>query len=202
MNPARQMIRSARSAVRSALCAVERRLHPMRHRRSLQRLHKHLPARRITFVCLGNICRSPYAAESLRAQLESMNLPDAARVPELASVGLINPGLPSPETARRVAAERGVSLDDHRSRVLDAHPRGEDEIFITMTAQQVRAVRRRVRGPLVLSLGDLDPGPIPRRDVVDPYGGGPDRFREVYERIDRALYFLGSEITHAQESGR
>ena len=119
-------------------------------------------------------------------------------MPEVASVGLIKPGRRSPETARRVASERGISLENHRSRVIDDHSRRTDELFITMTAQQVRAVRRRVQGPLVLSLGDLDPGPIPRRDIIDPYGGSGERFQEVYARIDRALDFVSLEIARAE----
>ncbi|MDQ3870683.1 MAG: hypothetical protein M3301_03585, partial [Chloroflexota bacterium] len=67
----------------------------------------------LAFVCLGNICRSPFA-ERLAAE----RLPDGRRT---ASAGYFpEEGRPSPGQAVTVAARLGVDLTRHRSRVLSA----------------------------------------------------------------------------------
>jgi len=65
----------------------------------------------VLFVCLGNICRSPFAEICARA-----NWPDRVKV---ASSGTFPvPGRASPAVACEVAREMGLSLDGHRSSVL------------------------------------------------------------------------------------
>lgn len=95
--------------------APDRLLHPLRRRRARRAVRARRDAARVLFLCLGNICRSPYAAAVLRRELSGR--PGA---PAVESAGLLAPGRRSPPEARRVAARRGVDLAAHRSRRIGA----------------------------------------------------------------------------------
>jgi protein-tyrosine-phosphatase len=58
-----------------------------------------------------------------------------------------------------------------------------------MSADQARAIRLRVRdgSTRVLILGDLDPAPITRRTIADPWGGSDFAFEASFDRIDRCV---------------
>jgi len=175
--------RPLRRGSKAGMHRVERVLHPRRRRRALATLRTVPPGGSVLFICLGNICRSPYAEYRLRA------LAPAAGS-HVSSAGFILPGRPSPENALEVSKDRGLDMTDHRSRVITPLMVGEFDVVVAMTAEQVRDLRKVHRCPRVVHLGDVDPGPIPLRDIPDPYGTGTARFQEVYERIDRAVQEL------------
>jgi len=175
--------RPMRQGLRAGIHRVDRVLHPRRRRRALGTLQAVPPGGSVLFVCLGNICRSPYAEFRLR----TLNPAGDSRV---SSAGFILPGRPSPENALAVSSARGLDMTDHRSRVISPLMLGEFDLVLAMTAEQVRELRGDHGCTRVVHLGDLDPGPIPMRDIPDPYGTGTARFDEVYERIDRAVEAL------------
>lgn len=170
---------------------VERLLHPRRHRLARKAVQERAPVRHVVFLCLGNICRSPYAEVRLRERLTEMGLDEHVRAD---SAGFLGPGRRSPAAAREVARERGLDLDDHHSRVLDRSHLREADLIIVMTNVQRRDLRGRYGRRDALHLGDLDPGPIPRRDILDPVERPPEVFQWVYERIDRAVEVLADEL--------
>ncbi|TVP44901.1 MAG: hypothetical protein EA350_10555 [Gemmatimonadales bacterium] len=172
--------RPLRRGIRAGMHRVEQVLHPRRRRRALETLREVPPAGSVLFICLGNICRSPYAEYRLRA----LGLAPGSRV---TSAGFILPGRPSPENAQEVSKSRGLDMTDHRSRVITPLMLGEHDLVVAMTTEQVRELRTKHGCRRVVHLGDVDPGPIPLRDIPDPYGTGTARFAEVYERIDRAV---------------
>jgi len=178
-----------RRLARDAIRGMERLLHPLRRRRASRELSALGASCSILVVCLGNICRSPYAARRLDHDLAAVGLGEA----DVGSAGFILPGRTSPEPARRVAARRGLDLSDHRSQVLTPSMLAAADLVLVMSARQRRDLRREfgrehVRRCVVL--GDLDPGPVDRRTVVDPYGCPDDVFEAVYERIDRCCRAL------------
>lgn len=65
----------------------------------------------LVFVCLGNICRSPFAAGMLRQRFPERDIRSAGTLPL--------PGRPSPPNAIAEAARHGVDLTTHRSMMLD-----------------------------------------------------------------------------------
>lgn len=161
----------------------ERLLHPLRRRRALARLSAAARPESILIVCLGNICRSPYA----HAVLDRDTDPHAVSI---ASAGFIRPGRSSPPEAITVAAERGFDLSAHRSYVLDG-TEGPYDLVVFMDPRHVsRARAAGVSWDLSICLGDLDPDPVDRRRIFDPYGGDEDVFRRSFDRIDRCLASL------------
>lgn len=157
-----------------------------------------MPApRSILVICLGNICRSPYAEHRLTDELARAGLDDVRVV----SAGFILPGRSSPEAARRVAARRGLDLENHRSRVVTPEMARAADVTLVMAPGQLRQLRQvagaEPGGPSIV-LGDLDPSPIDRRTIVDPYDQSDDVFEAVYERIDRCCRRLVEALSCAE----
>jgi protein-tyrosine phosphatase len=133
-------------------------------------------------VCIGNICRSPFAAAVLAQAV------DGTRV-RVESAGLISPNRPAPPHAVTAAARRGVSLASHRSRVLTADLAHSAHLIVVMdTAQRREICERFGRLPRdVIVLGDLDPEPIQTRRIDDPVDQGLEVFEASYARIERCV---------------
>lgn len=89
----------------------------------------------IVLVCTANQCRSPMAGALLRRSLSARGAD--ARV---TTAGFRSGGVPAPEAARRVMARRGLSLDEHRSRRLDASTLARADLVVTMERRHVQEV--------------------------------------------------------------
>ena len=84
-------------------------------------------------MCTGNICRSPLAEGFLRDRVEARRLPVT-----VSSTGITFAGRPATREAIAVAADRGVNINAHLSRVLDATQLGDADLIIGMERQHVR----------------------------------------------------------------
>lgn len=183
-------IQRLRSAGRFALDFGQQILHPIRRGRARRRLAQELTTGpdELLFVCQGNICRSPFAERALRQMAGSypeLDVQSSGFCPEL--------GRRSPEEAVAAARRRDVTLDDHRSKVLDDDVlrrlgRGHRLVFV-MTPKQRRRLRRGSTAlpSAIFVLGDLDPEPVPHRRIEDPWGQGPEVFDRVFGRIERCV---------------
>ena len=89
---------------------------------------------RILLVCAANQCRSPMAQVLLADRLEGMGLD-----PDVTSAGFGPAGRPAADGARRAVAERGLTLEAHRSRSLTAELLAGADLVITMESRQVQA---------------------------------------------------------------
>ncbi|MGL5442925.1 MAG: protein tyrosine phosphatase, partial [[Mycobacterium] stephanolepidis] len=74
----------------------------------------------VTFVCTGNICRSPIAEKMLAHQLAERGLADRVRVSS-AGTGDWHAGQPADERAASVLAEYGYPTDHRAAQVDDDH---------------------------------------------------------------------------------
>ncbi len=178
-----QALDSLRDAARTVRRLPERILHPIRRRRARRALAKAPPPRSILVICLGNICRSPYAQADLERRLDGAGV--AVR-----SGGLIRPGRTPPVETVDVAADRGIDLRDHRSRVVSGEWDPADLVVFMDPRHVARARAAGVTGGLALCLGDLDPRPIDVRAIPDPYGRSLAEFRASFERIERCNEIL------------
>jgi len=144
---------------------------------------------RVLFLCYGNICRSPFAAAAMaRVASES----EAAGA--IHSAGFFGPGRPSPDAAIDAARRRGVDLTAHRSQlVTEELALSVDCIFVMEPSQRVELFELlgRLESP-VLVLGDLDPRPVERRTILDPYDKDPEFYSATFRRIERCVDTLSS----------
>jgi protein-tyrosine phosphatase len=182
-----------RRVARTLRHTPDRALHPLRRRNALKRVRRLGLPRSVLFVCHGNICRSPYA-EKVFFRCLPWELQDFMIV---ASVGFTGPNRPPPRNALTVAAERGIDLRSHRSRLLSHEIVGATELIVVMDARQRDALCRSFGADprRVLVLGDLDPLDIDTRLVRDPIFQPCEVFADSYARIDRCVVALLGEIT-------
>jgi protein-tyrosine phosphatase len=143
----------------------------------------------ILFVCLGNICRSPFAAE-----LAALLLRDRGRADvRFASAG-IRPSQAgrSPALACEVSARYGLSLGEHLPQAVTAEMMKSHDVVVVMEwkhLQQLRAAYPEYRDRVVL-LSLLDAGArnaYERYNIADPFGKPRAAYEECYDRIQRAL---------------
>lgn len=183
-SPKTNPLRAALGVVRSGLVALrdflDGKLHPSRRGVALARLEEIAP-RTVLFVCLGNICRSPYAARVLSARVGA-----AVRVE---SSGYLGPGRAPPSEALEVARAFGIDHADHVSRrttreMLEA----ADAVFI-FDRFNLKNVRDAPGARLdrVFWLGDFDREWVGKRAIADPWGKPLDQYRAAFERIGRCV---------------
>jgi protein-tyrosine-phosphatase len=80
-------------------------------------------------------------------------------------------------------------MSAHRSALITPEGVRAAELIVVMAGEQASAVRSRfsISPGRVLVLGDLDPLPITRRTIADPWGGSHSDFEASYARIDRCV---------------
>jgi protein-tyrosine phosphatase len=154
------------------------------------------PIHSVLFVCLGNICRSPFGAlladrlfreagcRHLTCSSAGMRASQAAR---------------SPADAVAAARRYGISLDHHVPSQLNRDLVAAHDIVMVMEASQQQELqdmypefRDRV---LLLPLFDDSPaGAYERCNLADPFGQPVEVFEACYARLDRVLRHWVSEV--------
>ena len=145
------------------------------------------PARRILFVCMGNICRSPTAEGVFRKVLEEQAPGLDVQVDSAGTHGY-HVGAPPDPRACRAAERRGVDLRRLRSRKVTPQDFEYFELVLAMDDQNREFLlelcpaeyRHRVR--LLLEFAPH----LERREVPDPYYGGSTGFEHVLDLVEEA----------------
>jgi protein-tyrosine phosphatase len=139
----------------------------------------------VTFVCTGNICRSPIAEKVFVHELERAGLADDVRV---TSAGTGGWHIGSPADARAAALLRAAGYPtDHIARQIDAEGLAAD-LIVALDQSHRRILQAMVPEPeRVRLLRSFDPDAPPDAEVPDPYYGSDDGFTEVLAMIRAAM---------------
>jgi protein-tyrosine phosphatase len=147
------------------------------------------------FVCLGNICRSPFGA-----RLAERVLAESGR----GGIRCVSAGVRpsqdnrSPDEACEVATAYGVTLTDHRPQALTRELMDASDLVVVMEWRQLTQVREtypehRDRIFLLPLFDDQARNAYERYNITDPFGRPRAAFEECYLRVDRSLRrFLAS----------
>ena len=144
------------------------------------------PVLHVTFVCTGNICRSPMAEKMFAHQLAERGLAEVIRVSS-AGTGGWHIGSGADERAVRVLRDRGYPTDHRAAQVADDHLSADMVValgrnhFQILTGLGVDRARLRMLRSFDPRSGAHTP------DVEDPYYGDHADFVEAFEVIDAAL---------------
>ena len=150
---------------------------------------------RVLFVCLGNICRSPTAEGVFRDLVRREGLAERIRTDSCGTSGW-HIGNPPDSRACAEAERRGIDLSDLRARQIRESDFNEFDYILGMDDQNITNLQsmcptnHKDRIKLFLSYAP----DVGRHDVPDPYYGGPDGFRDVFDMIDQASHGLLSDI--------
>lgn len=138
-----------------------------------------LNAKRILFVCKGNICRSPFAEHFARRLFsEGVDIVSAGYYPAS--------GRRSPDAAVAAASAWDVDLSSHRSVLLTAmHLKDADVIFVFDDENYQTLARDRTASGKLHLLAVMNPDGDPWID--DPYGLSVEGFSRIYRQISSAL---------------
>ena len=149
--------------------------------------------KKVLFVCLGNICRSPLAEGVLKNYL----LTKGNRFVEVDSCGTsrYHTG-EQPDPRTRKNAEQNCIVLSHQARQLEDKDFIEFDFLLAMDNSNLNNMRKlrsfeQNRNKVSL-LRDFDPQ-NPGADVPDPYFGGDRGFQEVFEIVERSVISFYSE---------
>lgn len=145
-----------------------------------------LPVLHLSFVCTGNICRSPMAELVVREHLARAGLADAVRVSS-AGTGSWHVGAAADPRTIQTLRRAGYPTEHVAAQVGPQHL--DADLLITMDSGHLSALRRLVDDPdRVRLLRSFDPELPDGTDaeVPDPYYG--DRgFQEVLRMVHAAV---------------
>nr|WP_207631216.1 low molecular weight protein-tyrosine-phosphatase [Actinopolyspora sp. BKK1] len=139
----------------------------------------------VSFVCTGNICRSPMAALVFGEHLRKAGLADRVEVSS-AGTGPWHVGESADPRASAVLADHGYPTE-HTAAQLDEHHLSAD-LLLAMDAGHLRVARDAVADPnRVRLLRSFDPKADEWAEVPDPYFGGDRGFDRVMEMIEASV---------------
>lgn len=157
----------------------------------------------LLFLCVGNICRSPFAARLTARRLAEAGL---TRIRCTSAGTQARPGFRPPSDAVQAAAAYGIDLEHHHPQLFNERLlKGHDVIFV-MEPWQLAMLRRRFpaerRRFFLMPRFEVPPaaGAFERLHFVDPLHRGPQAFADVYARIDRAVAPIVEQV--AAQFGR
>ena len=144
-------------------------------------------------VCLGNICRSPLAEAILQSKLSKTHF-----IVDSAGTGGWHVGQKPDERSIQTALDHGLDITHQRGRQIQ---QSDFEIFDYIYVmdqsnyKNVLAIAPNVSGKskVRMILNELHPNQ--NLDVPDPYYGGQDGFKLVFDLLDDACTVIAEKLT-------
>lgn len=158
--------------------------------------------KKVLFVCLGNICRSPTAHGVFRAMVSEAGLSDLIEV-DSAGTAAYHVGNPPDQRSATVASGRGYDLSDLRARQAVSSDFEYYDYIFAMDRENLSNLQAicpsEFDGHLGLFL-ELLPGGV--KEVPDPYYGGANGFDQVLDLIEQASQVLLQQIRSELSTAR
>jgi len=191
----RRTLRNARSLEPGPVRSAYIRMALLRWLKIRRDVGRQIPsvAKRILFVCHGNIIRSPMAEALMKRFLEP-RMQDGFWV---SSAGLAaKSARKADERAVRVGRDFGVSLDRHRAVPLTSElVQASDVIFVMDCLNEAQILGRyRAAGHKTFLLGAYSGGSSRELEIPDPYLGGVSDIKACYELVARSVQNLVTQI--------
>lgn len=150
-------------------------------------------SKRVLFVCLGNICRSPAAEGVLQRVINERGVAKQVEV-DSAGTSSFHIGEPADKRMRAIAASRGTPLTS-RARMVHPSDFASFELILAMDRNNLRELLQypEASAANVRLLSEFLDDSWPR-EVPDPYYGGDDGFHTVLEMLEAACPRILDEL--------
>lgn len=152
--------------------------------------------KKILFVCLGNICRSPAAEGIMRSKIADKGLGNEIEVDSAGTYGGHAGSLPD-SRMREAASRRGYRLD-HRSRRITRDDFERFDLILTMDDSNYEKVCRMAPDRESIQKVERMTDYCSRFDidhVPDPYYEGREGFEYVLDILEDACGELADRVT-------
>jgi protein-tyrosine phosphatase len=137
----------------------------------------------ISFVCMGNICRSPTAEAIMRHLVREAGLQGKIEI-DSAGTGAWHVGEERDRRSRAVAKRRGMPIEGP-ARQFQREDFDRFDLVLALDEENARDLRRLAASEQdckkVRLLREFDPSAPEGASVPDPYYGGPQGFEEVFD---------------------
>lgn len=146
-----------------------------------------MQATKILFVCTGNTCRSAMAA-AIMNDIAKKNDLDIL----IESAGIFAYiGQKASDEAIQAMQEMNIDLCSHRSKPLTDELIDKADIILTMTNAHKQLIAQMAPDK-VFTLGEYADGT--QRDVIDPFGGDIEEYRQTATEIYDALTDIAEKL--------
>ena len=145
--------------------------------------------KKVLFVCLGNICRSPLAEALFNKHVAEQGLQDKF-MSDSCGTAAYHIG-EQPDTRSRANAQENNLIYAHNARQLSINDYTEFDIIVPMDATNLANIKKfnSESNVSIELMRDYDEG-FEGTDVPDPYFGGEKGFQDVFDILDRSTKAL------------
>lgn len=145
--------------------------------------------KRLLFVCLGNICRSPAAETIARKMIEERQLDEEIEADSAGILGY-HAGEPADERMRRAAKQRGYDITSI-SRPVTLDDFDAFDLLIGMDDSNIQALYNKAptleSSRKIIRMADYLSEDNPWDHIPDPYYGAHNGFTLVLDLLEEAI---------------
>lgn len=155
--------------------------------------------KRVLFVCLGNICRSPSAEAVFNSVIEQEGMQELIECDSAGTTGY-HAGEQSDQRMQSHAVKRGYRLTSISRPIDPDHDFDEFDFIVGMDDNNVWDLRKMARKPedlgKIYKMTEFS-RKLDHNSVPDPYYGGSDGFELVLDILEDACKGLVDDIREA-----
>ncbi|HMY83492.1 MAG TPA: low molecular weight protein-tyrosine-phosphatase [Saprospiraceae bacterium] len=149
---------------------------------------------KILMVCLGNICRSPLAEGIMRAKAESAGLKIKV---DSAGTSDYHIGEAPHRNSVRIASEHNIDITGLKARQFTKADLETFDLIYVMDESNYKnviqlATNKEQREKVLYLLNEVNPGS--NASVPDPWYGGYDGYRQVFDLLEEACSIIARKI--------